>query len=1095
MQFAQIYRIFARVLAVAASAALCLTLSTGAAFGQEIDETIEEIKVTGTRITRANQVQPNPVYGLDSEEIKATGQLNMIDVVDDLPQLFSSQNGAQSNFFDSTDTGSGVDNTPGLALLDLRSLGATRTLVLVDGRRHVSGQAGGAGVDIGTIPSSLVDRVEVLTGGASSIYGADAVSGVVNFIMKDNFEGTEIDLQAGVPGDSGGGEWQLSLTHGQNFMDDRLNITVNASYRSRDEILMRDRDWAIDSGIAGGQGNNWRRVFQNMDSIPAGAALGDSITTTDAGGNCVAAFPGTDSALVSRACSALPQSIERNLRFGLTAPQGLISINLADDITAAVPERAADFPLFHQTADLADLAPGTPIMDFDGNGVDDCIESFVGQDGFWIGGCSVIDNATGNLRAFDPGIVDGVINFDAIGSDGSPQNGADHQSLDPEYEQFVFNALINFDVNNSTSLFADLKYVSSDTNLTDGTISYEDTINISQQNPFVPAALSTLMNDILALNPQFANTAQYFMSRDPEDIHNDTKVERETIRIVAGIEGDFWDTWTWEAAVNYGRTEEDVNDQALLLDRYYASIDSVDDGSGNPVCRSEVDPNWTLDTYNTGSIFGVHGVNTFTPGDGSCAPGNPFGTGNWSLAAQDFIAPVRTQNDEVTQTVLSLIVTGDTERWFSLPGGPLGLAGGIEYREEESDAVPDLFEQNGYYHESQTSPVSGDFSVTDFFIEFSAPLLEGVTLAQELTIDGSYRLSDYDLAVGQTNSYSGGISWAPIEDVRFRGTFSRAVRAPGIFELFSPRTQTGFNLDIDVCDQSSIDSLALSDPATAANRTANCAADPLVGPNFTNPLTSQFAGITGGNPDLNEETSDTLTIGAVFTPRFVEGLTFTVDYWDIEIEDAIQQIGGEDILRGCYDKAALDPTFCSQFTRISDPASGFFGGLSFMETGRINFAALTTSGYDAEVVYDFDLFDGSMTLRANATFLDELLEFRSAFDPTSSDDEKGEILRPEWAGNFSATWGNSNLTLGYQARYMGNQLHRTVEVNEAASFNNANTGSLWIHNVSGNYAISDRYTVYGGIQNFTDEQPFDTQPAFPTGLRGAYFFAGVTVNL
>ena len=1047
MFFSQNRKCLAQALVLAGITALSLSLSTGSAFAQE-EEVIEEIHVTGSRITRANQVQPNPVYGLDSEEIKATGQLNMIDVVDDLPQLFSSQNSAQSNFFTSTDTSTGLDNSPGLALLDLRSLGSNRTLVLVDGRRHVSGQAGAAGVDIGTIPASLVERVEVLTGGASSIYGADAVSGVVNFIMKDNFEGTEIDLQGGVPGDSGGGEWQLSLTHGRYFMDDRLNITVNASYRSRDEIKMRDRDWSIDSGIASQQNNNWRLAFQNMDNIPAGAVLGDSISTTDANGNCIGAFAGTDPALVNRACGALPRSIERNLRFGLTAPQGLLAIALAEDITAAVPERATSFPLFHQTDDLADLAPGTPIMDFDNNGIDDCLESFVGQSS--VGGCSVIDNDTGQIRSFDPGVIAGFVdveNFDAIGSDGSPQSGADHQSLDPEYEQFVFNALINFDVNDRTSLFADLKYVSSDTNFADGTISFEDTINISQQNPFVPAALSTLMNDILALNPQFANTAQYFMSRDPEDIHNNTTVERETIRIVAGIEGDFWDTWTWEAAVNYGRTEEDVGDQALLLDRYYASIDSVPDGSGNPVCRSEVDPNWTLDTFNTGSIFGVHDVNTFTPGDGSCAPGNPFGTGNWSLAAQDFIAPVSMQNDEVTQTVLSLIVTGDTERWFSLPGGPLGLAGGIEYRKEESDAVPDLFEQNGYYHNSQTSPVAGEFSVADFFIEFSAPLIAGAAFFEELTIDGSYRLSDYDLAVGQTNSYSGGISWAPIEDVRFRGTFSRAVRAPGIFELFSPRTQTTFNLDIDVCDQAEIDGLAVSDPATAARRTANCAADPLVGANFTNPRTSNFPGETGGNPDLSEETSDTLTIGAVITPRFIEGLTFTVDYWDISIEDAIQQIGGIDILRGCYDGPGLDPTFCNQFTRVSDPASGLFGGLNFMDTGRINFAALETSGYDFEAIYNFDLFDGSLSLRANATYLDKLLEFRSAFDPSTSDDERGEMQRPEWAGNFSATWGNENLTFGYQARYMGNQLMRLVEVNEAASFDNGTTGVLWIHNV------------------------------------------------
>ncbi len=355
---------FTQALALAASAAISLSLSTGSAFAQQAEE-LEEVIVTGSLISRANQVQPNPVYSLDSADIKASGQLNMIDLIDDLPQLFASQNSAQSNYF-GTSTDTGLNNSPGLALLDLRSLGPNRTLVLVDGRRHVSGQAGTAGVDISTIPTSLVERVEVLTGGASSIYGADAVSGVVNFIMKDDFEGTEIDLQGGVPGDSGGGEWQLSLTHGQNFMDDRLNITVNASYRSREEIKNRDRDWANDSGIATPQQNNWRLFFQNMDNIPAGAFLGAGITTTDAGGNCVAAFPGTDQSLVGRACNARPQVIERNMRFGLTAPQGLIAISLAarpDSEAIPFPEFPAllepstSFPFFHTAADWASWRP------------------------------------------------------------------------------------------------------------------------------------------------------------------------------------------------------------------------------------------------------------------------------------------------------------------------------------------------------------------------------------------------------------------------------------------------------------------------------------------------------------------------------------------------------------------------------------------------------------------------------------------------------------------------------------------------------------------------------------------------------------------
>ncbi|MFQ5549537.1 MAG: TonB-dependent receptor domain-containing protein [Woeseia sp.] len=1068
-----------------------LGLTSEKAIAQADDEGeahIEEITVTGSRIQRGNLTQPNPVYGLDAEDVKLSGETNLIDIVDDLPQLFSSDNSAQSTFF----TQGGINNTPGLARLDLRGLGANRTLVLVDGKRHVSGQAGSAAVDIGSIPSSLVDRVEVLTGGASSIYGADAVSGVVNFITKDNFEGTEIDLQGGISDEGGGDEVSLSLTHGLNFQNNRGNITVNISGRKRSNILYGDRDWSRDSGIAGRQNSNWRRFFQLSDSLPPGASVGEAITT-GSGASCAAVYPGTDQGLVTRACSAAPSAIERHLRFGLTSPNGLFGINLADDITAATPVAATGFPLFHTAVDLADLAPGTPVMDFNNNGIDDCTESVMGDRA--VGGCVVVDS-DGTVRPFDPGLLDGdFLNFDAIGGDGSPQAGADDESLDPGYEAYSVNVLLDYEISDNSNFFADFKYVNTETTTQGGTIAFFDTINLSPENPFVPQPMANLMNQILALNPQFANTAQFFMTRDPEDIHNNGIWERETFRIVTGFEGDFWDDWTYELAFNFGTTEEDGRDQALLNDRWFAALDVVADASGNAVCRSEVEAGWTVDDLNNDSIFGDSGVNTFTPGDGTCRPANPFGGGLMSQEAQDFIAPWRTRLDEIDQTLVSFVVTGDTDRWFSLPGGPIGLAGGVEYRKETSESIPDAFEEAGYYFNSQTSPIVGELSVKEIFVEISAPLLSGVTGAQELTVDAAYRYSDYDLVVDTTDTWSAGISWAPIDDLRVRGTVSRAVRAPNIFELFSPQTRTIFNLDIDPCDQNEIDALAVSDPATAANRTANCAADPLVGPNFINPLTSNFPGVTGGNPNLNEEESDTTTVGLVFTPRFVEGLTVTVDYWDIEIEEAISTIDEEDILRGCYDGPALDPTFCSLFTRESDPTSGFFGGLRFLQTGQVNFAALETSGVDTELTYDTDLFGGNLRLRANVTFLNDLTEFRSALEPTLGDVETGEILLPEWSGNISARWGVDDLTFDYHARYVGNQAHRQVEESSIASFDNPTTGVLWIHDLSASWVFSDRYSFYGGLQNFTDEQPFDTQPSFPTGIRGRYLFLGVTAAL
>ncbi len=1057
---------------------------------------IEEVLVTGSRIVRGNLTQPNPVYGIDAEDIRLSGESNIVDVINRIPALLGSDTGVDSSFFTAPNA-AGFDNTPGLATLELRGLGTNRALVLVDGKRHVSGQAGNQAVDVSTVPAALVERVEVLTGGASSIYGADAVAGVVNFIMKEDFEGTELDFRSGST-DNNAREFFLSGVHGMNLFNDRMNISVFGSYLRRDDIDYNDRAFSRNGGIAGRQGNNSLLVFQNGDTIPAGAAVGDPIAMRDDAGNCSEAVPGTDPALVQQACSAAPERIVRNLAFGLTHAGGLLALNLADDITAAEPERATAFPLFHTEDDLGDLAPGTPLQDFDGDGVDDCLESFVGQ--FSVGGCSIVSPASGSLRPYNPGDVDGqVTNFDAVGGDGFFQNGQPNETLDPDYEQFVFNTLINFEINSSMNLFADIKYVYSETETAGGGIAFFDTINISPENPFVPARAQALLEDILALNPQYADSAQFFLTRDPTDINNDGSYERETFRIVAGIEGELpFGGIDYEVAFNYGKTEEDSNDRALLNDRFFAAVDVVTGPDGGPVCRSEVEAGWTVNDFNNDSIFGDSGVNTFTPGDGSCRPANVFGLGRISPEAQAFIAPWRKVDDEVEQTVVSAIVTGDTESWFNLPGGSIGFAAGAEYRKEESESEPDEFEQAGYYFNSQTAITDGDFDVYEFFGEVSVPVLADRPFFQELTVDASYRYSDYDLDVGDTDSWAYGGAWAPIRDIRFRGTRSRAVRAPNIFELFRPQERTTFNLDIEVCDTASIASLRLSDPATAAQREANCAADPLVGPNFSNPLTSNFPGVTGGNPALIEETADTWTYGVVINPRFLPNFTFTADYWDIEIEDAIQELQDDDIMRGCYDGPSLDPTFCNLIGRVDDPNSAFFGGLNSLQTGQINFAKIETAGWDFEATYDLEALPfvpGSMGFRLNATYLDKLDEFRSTLQPNLADEEKGELRRPEWAGNFYARYFLGGLTVSYQTTYVDDQIARGVESNEVDSVEDSEFSDMWRHDISVDYLVNDTLRLYGGINNFTDEDPYRTEPSYPVGPRGRYTFIGVTVMM
>ena len=227
-------------------AALVMSLASGSAVAQEQEETLEEITVTGSRIARdPNLSGALPVQSVGEQEIQMSGEFAIADVVNDVPALLSSVTSEQS-------IDAGADFSDGANVLNLRGLGSNRTLVLVNGRRHVGGVQGSSAVDVGSIPMRLVERVEVLTGGASAIYGADAVTGVVNFILKDNFEGFNVDANYGVSSEGDGAQTAITATWGTNFADDRGNIAISVDWRTDEGLTMGDRPGALY-----GTGGDW----------------------------------------------------------------------------------------------------------------------------------------------------------------------------------------------------------------------------------------------------------------------------------------------------------------------------------------------------------------------------------------------------------------------------------------------------------------------------------------------------------------------------------------------------------------------------------------------------------------------------------------------------------------------------------------------------------------------------------------------------------------------------------------------------------------------------------------------------------------------
>ena len=387
------------------------------------------------------------------------------------------------------------------------------------------------------------------------------------------------------------------------------------------------------------------------------------------------------------------------------------------------------------------------------------------------------------------------------------------------------------------------------------------------------------------------------------------------------------------------------------------------------------------------------------------------------------------------------------------------------------------------------------YDVYDVFAEILLPLLTDVPFARELTVETSYRFSDYS-TVGSTHTWAYGGTWAPIDDLRIRGTRSRAVRAPNITELFAPPEAAGFNLNIEPCTSARIQALIDAGDPAGPIRQANCAAD--VGPDFENPLSAGFGGSFQGNADLGEESADTWTVGFVVQPRMLDGLTLSVDYWDIKIDDAISTVSGTDTLASCYDSPTFpNNPFCSAFDRNPDPNSAQFNGLTFLRVSPINFAAIESSGVDFTANYLFSALGGNFNVRLNGTWVDKLDFFTDPGDSSVVDPQLGQIQRPEWSGNASVRYQRGPLGLSWSSMYQDKQLLRGVRAqNGRALFGDSGQGgSFTSHDFSFSYDVQPAAQVYGGISNVFDKDPYITERAWPIGPRGRTLFLGLNYSM
>ncbi|MFY7852622.1 MAG: TonB-dependent receptor domain-containing protein, partial [Brevundimonas sp.] len=488
---------------------------------------------------------------------------------------------------------------------------------------------------------------------------------------------------------------------------------------------------------------------------------------------------------------------------------------------------------------------------------------------------------------FVDGVYAGGIN--QSGGDGAAQT-FDGQSLVPDERQISANLFLNYEVSPAFQAYAELKAVHTDATSYNPYNTFDDSIPIALDNPFIPTEILRIINAEIAADPSIAGIARVLLGRDNTDLFDPAiHDERQTYRAVIGARGDLGWNLSYDVSLNYGRTEGESSSKARLEDRYFAAIDAVRAPNGQIVCRSTLDPTALPRKGQLGPNPGGRiPFNTFRPGAGSpCQPLNLFGLNRASPEALAFLDYSAVDVFTIQQTVLTGLLSGDSSSLFELPGGPVAFVIGGEYRKEESVFDGDDFVNQGFNFESRSvADVSGEFDVQEIFAEIRAPLLADLPFAHELTLTGAVRAGEYS-TVGSTTTWKYDLIWSPIPDIRFRGGQAQTVRAPNISELFAPVST--FNArPIDPCDENNI---RLG--PNPANRLANCRADGIPA-GFTDPLTSQFAGRAGGNPNLSEEESESFTYGVVLQPRFIPGLSITVDYYNVEISNAISSVTVQD---------------------------------------------------------------------------------------------------------------------------------------------------------------------------------------------------------
>lgn len=966
-----------------------LAATFGSAYAQQAttsasstsETALAEVVVTGSRIAAPNAASISPVSVVSAADIQETGYTQVADLLNQLPQVFADQGSSIINGGLGTET------------VNLRGLNTKRTLVLVDGFRLGYGdpRAGGAGSDINQIPVALIDSVEVLTGGASSTYGADAVAGVVNFKLNDHFEGVKLVGNAGI--------YNHNNNNQQNVESDlaAFNATTGNDFAAAPSSTTggATEELTFIAGLNSSDGNGNATVYANYRKLQ----------------------PVLQSQYATSACT---------FGSGFNPPVGNGQFNCSGSSTA-YPGRFLKVNGTGTTTSDSTIGPGGTLVPF----------------------------TDANRFNYGP------LNY--------------YQAPDTHY---TAGAFLHYDFNEHATVYSQTTFMDDRTllQIAPSGAFFGNPYTVNCANPFLSASELTAW---CGGSTAGFTSGLYIGRRNVEGGNRQDDVEHTDWREVVGVKGTVIDGWTYDANYQYGI----VN----LSDTYYNDVSSTRINDALDVVR-----NPTTGAPECATVANGTAVDNLGAG---CVPWNIFTPGGVTKAATNYIDTPGLQRGQITQTIVNANFTGDLGKYgVMLPtagGEGLKVNFGAEWRDVYSENEPDAEFQSGDLagQGGATPPIAGGIISREGFVEARLPIMKDMPAAQELDVETGYRYSSYSLGF-KTNTYKFGVDWSPVSDVRFRGSFQRAVRAPNVVELFAPQS-VALDGNTDPCAGPIVNGTVNGFTAAQCARTGVTAAE--FGHILPN-TAAQYNGLTGGNPGLQPETALTSSFGIQFTPSYVPNLRINIDYYDIKIENVIATIGADTILKECL----TGDLFCNDVHR-SALGSLWIGNTGYVIDSLANVGQLQEKGVDLDVAYSYDMGAwGKLRVGGMGTWIDQYevtsLEANpgSAFNcgglyglACSSVSAGAGTPVYRWRHNFRTTWATPwtgldfSVAWRYYSRVTLESLSGNPNLSAGAGATIANGGisntdshipSYSYIDMTAAMKVTDKLTIRLGCNNIFDRQ-------------------------